>query len=98
MFDITTKKVTQPQLEPKTQLTVPKSAIPNVRKLIEGYNKKAAKWGYELLTFNAGSNTITGMFVPKNDSSGLMSGFKEGWRNGDLAEEWKKILILCGIG
>ena len=43
VFDIATNNVTLPQLEPKTQLTVPKSAIPNVRKLIEGYNKKAAK-------------------------------------------------------
>lgn len=96
----TKTEVTSPQLELKTigkttQLTVPKSAIQNVRKLIEGYNRKAAKWGYELLTFNTGSNTITGKFVPKNDSGGFMSGFKEGWRNGELEEEWNKILKLC---
>jgi hypothetical protein len=88
----TTKKA---KTSKQTQLTVPKSAVSTVRKLIDGYNKKAAKWGYELLTFNAESNTISGKFKPKTSSSGLMSGFKEGWRNGDLEEEWKKILKLC---
>ena len=80
----------------KTQLTVPKSVVPNVCKLIDGYNRKAAKWGYDLLTFNADSNTISGKFTPKNESSGFMSGMKEGYRNGDLGEEWNKILKLCG--
>jgi hypothetical protein len=79
----------------QTQLTVPKNVVSEVRILIDGYNKKAAKWGYELLTFNADSNTISGKFTPKSNSSGLMGAFKEGWRNGDLEDEWNKILKLC---
>ncbi len=79
-----------------TQLIVPMSAISKVCKLIDGYNKKASKWGYELLTLNS-DNTISGKFTPKNNASGFWGGMKEAYKNGDLEEEWKKILKLCGV-
>jgi hypothetical protein len=78
------------------QLTVPMNAISKVCKLIDGYNKKASKWGYELLTLNS-DNTISGKFTPKNNGSGFFAGIKEAYKNGDLEEEWNKILILCGV-
>ncbi len=79
------------------QLTVPESVLPKVINIINGYNKKAEKWGYELLTLNS-DNTITGKFTPKEDpNAGFMQKMKEAYKNGDLEEEWKKILKLCGI-
>ena len=80
-----------------TQLTVPMNAVSKVCKLIDGYNKKASKWGYELLTLNT-DNTISGKFSPKNNGGGFWGGMKEAYRNGDLEEEWKKILKQCGLG
>lgn len=82
----------------QSQLVVPKNAVSQVCKLIDGYNQKAEKWGYDLLTFDANTFTISGKFTPKSSSSGLGSAFKEGWRNGDLGERWKQILKLCGKG
>lgn len=79
------------------QLTVPESVLPKVINIINGYNKKAEKWGYELLTLNS-DNTISGKFIPKEDSNaGFMQKMKEAYKNGDLEEEWKKILKLCGV-
>lgn len=79
------------------QLTVPESVLSKVINIINGYNKKAEKWGYELLTLNS-DNTITGKFTPKEDpNAGFMQKMKEAYKNGDLEEEWKKILKLCGI-
>ena len=38
-------------------------------------------------------------FTPKEDTSaGFMKQMKEAYKNGDLGEEWKKILKLCGVG
>ncbi len=79
------------------QLTVPESVLPKVINIINGYNKKAEKWGYELLTLNS-DNTISGKFTPKNNEGGLWTGIKDAYKNGDLEEEWKKILNLCGVG
>ena len=78
------------------QLTVPESVLPKVINIINGYNRKAEKWGYELLTLNS-DNTISGKFTPKNNASGFWGGMKEAYKNGDLEEEWKKILKLCGV-
>jgi hypothetical protein len=81
----------------KIQLIVSESVLPQVINIINGYNKKAEKWGYELLTLNS-DNTITGKFTPKEDpNAGFMQKMKEAYKNGDLEEEWKKILKLCGI-
>lgn len=96
MKHLQTEATKKDNIAEQTLLTVPKSAVPKVRKLIEAYNNKAIKWGYDLLAFYADDNTVSGKFEPKSNSSGFMSGFKEGWRNGDLEEEWKKILKLCG--
>lgn len=79
------------------QLTVPESVLPKVINIINGYNRKAEKWGYELLTLNS-DNTISGKFMPKNNGGGFFAGMKEAYKNGDLEEEWKKILKLCGVG
>ena len=49
-------------------ITVPQDVLPKVIKIIEGYNKKAAKWGYELLTYNEETHTISGKFTPKDDA------------------------------
>ncbi|MBO7539870.1 MAG: hypothetical protein J6T44_11365 [Prevotella sp.] len=85
--------------EEQSQLIVPESVLPKVMNIIDGYNKKAAKWGYELLTYNAEDHTISGKFTPKEDTSaGFMKQMKEAYKNGDLGEEWKKILKLCGVG
>lgn len=91
-----TKTVKKTKTAKQTQLAVPRSAVSKVRPLIDSYNQKAAKWGYDLLIFDPENKTISGKFKPKSNSSGFMSGLKEGWRNGDLEEEWKKILKLCG--
>ena len=81
----------------KMQLIVSESVLPQVINIINGYNRKAEKWGYELLTLNS-DNTITGKFTPKEDpNAGFMQKMKEAYKNGDLEEEWKKILKLCGI-
>ena len=85
--------------EEQLQLIVPESVLPKVLKIIDGYNKKAAKWRYELLTYNANDRTISGKFTPKEDpNAGFMKQMKEAYKNGDLGEEWKKILKLCGVG
>ena len=66
---------------------------------MEGYNKKAEKWGYEVLIFHSFTHTIEGRFRPKTDAedskAGFMAEMKEAYKNGDLGEEWKKILKLC---
>lgn len=85
------------QLEEQSQLIVPESVLPKVMEIINGYNKKAAKWGYELLKYNADDHTISGKFTPKEDpNAGFMKQMKEAYKNGDLGEEWEKILKLCG--
>lgn len=82
-------------------ITVPQDVLPKVLKIIDGYNKKAAKWGYELLTYNEETLTISGKFTPKDDAEKTKKGFiaemKEAYKNGDLGEEWGKILKLCGL-
>jgi hypothetical protein len=86
------------ELQEELQLTVPESVLPKVMNIINGYNKKAAKWGYELLTYNADSHTISGKFTPKEDpNAGFIKQIKNAYKNGDLGEEWMKILKLCGI-
>lgn len=88
------------KLEEQLQLIVPESVLPKVLKIINGYNKKAVKWGYEVLSYNEDSRTISGKFTPKTDAEDTKAGFmkemKEAYKNGDLGEEWKKILKLCG--
>ena len=84
-------------IKEQSLLAVPESVLPQVINIINGYNKKAAKWGYELLTLNS-DNTITGKFTPKeNPNAGFMQKIKEAYKNGDLGEEWDKILKLCGL-
>ena len=84
-------------IKEQSLLAVPESVLPKVINIINGYNKKAAKWGYELLTLNS-DNTITGKFTPKeNPNAGFMQKIKEAYKNGDLGEEWDKILKLCGL-
>ena len=82
-------------------ITVPQDVLPKVIKIIEGYNKKAEKWGYELLSYNEETHTISGKFTPKDDAEKTKKGFicemKEAYKNGDLGEEWGKILKLCGL-
>ena len=101
--NIETEKQSQPteKKQELPQLTVPESVVPQVLKIIKGYNKKAAKWGYELLTYNADSHTVSGSFTPKTEAADSKAGFmkqmKEAYKNGDLDEEWKKILKLCGM-
>lgn len=95
--------VMEPQVkkesEKQSPLIVPENVAPKVLKIIDGFNKKAAKWGYELLTYNADRHTISGKFTPKTDAedskAGFMAEMKEAYKNGDLGEEWKKILKLC---
>ena len=59
-------------IKEQSLLAVPESVLPQVINIINGYNKKAAKWGYELLTLNS-DNTITGKFTPKEDpNAGFM--------------------------
>ena len=81
-------------------ITVPQDVLPKVIKIIEGYNKKAAKWGYELLTYNEETLTISGKFTPKDDAeknkTGFLSEMKEAYKNGDLGEEWEKFLNCAG--
>ncbi|MBP5422189.1 MAG: hypothetical protein J6Y78_07105 [Paludibacteraceae bacterium] len=87
------------KFEEELQLTVPESVLPKVMEIIKGYNKKAAKWGYELLIYNEDSHTISGKFTPKEDpNAGFVKQMKDAYKNGDLGEEWKKILKLCGVG
>ena len=81
------------------RLIVPQNVVPKVLKIIDGYNKKARKWGYELLTYNTEISSISGKFTEKTDAedskAGFMAEMKEAYKNGDLCEEWKKILKLC---
>lgn len=85
--------------EEKAPLIVPENKVPKVLKIIDGYNKKARKWGYELLTYNTEDSSISGKFTEKTDAedskAGFMAEMKEAYKNGDLCEEWKKILKLC---
>lgn len=85
--------------EEKAPLIVPENVVPKVLKIIDGYNKKARKWGYELLTYNVEDSSISGKFTEKTDAenskAGFMAEMKEAYKNGDLCEEWKKILKLC---
>ena len=89
----------KPLLEPGHNLIVPENVMKKVLKIMEGYNKKAEKWGYEVLRFHSFTHTIEGRFRPKTDAedskAGFMAEMKEAYKNGDLGEEWKKILKLC---
>lgn len=88
------EKIKEPDL-----LHVPENVSQKVLKIIKGYNQKASKWGYDLLVYNADNHTISGKFTPKTDAQdakmGLWKEMKEAYKNGDLDEEWKKILKLC---
>lgn len=84
----------------KDLLHVPENVVKKVLKIIAYYNKRASKWGYELLVYNADNHTISGKFTPKTEAEdakmGLWKEMKETFKNGDLGEEWDKILKLCG--
>ena len=86
-------------VEPDYNLIVPENVMKKVLKIMDGYNKKAEKWGYEVLRFHSFTHTIDGRFTPKTDAedskAGFMAEMKEAYKNGDLEEEWKKILKLC---
>ena len=75
-------------------LFVPESVLTKVLGILNGYNKKAAKWGFELLSYDTDTHTIIGEFTPKTDAvdskAGFMKEMKEAYQNGDLEEEWKK--------
>ena len=89
--------------ETKTQelLLVPENVVPKILKIINVYNKKASKWGYDLLAYNANSHTISGKFTPITNAQDGKTGFwnevKEIYKNGELEYEWEKILKLCGM-
>ena len=59
--------------EEKAPLIVPENVVPKVLKIIDGYNKKARKWGYELLTYNTEDSSISGKFTEKTDAEDSMT-------------------------
>ena len=92
-------KVENKPIESVNNLIVPENVMRKVLKIMEGYNKKAEKWGYKMLRFDTLTHTINGKFTPKTDAqdskAGFIAGMKEAYKNGDLGGEWGKILKLC---
>ncbi len=96
-----TQEKTKKGTETQEHLLVPENVVPKVLKIINVYNKKASKWGYDLLAYNANSHTISGKFTPITNAQDGKTGFwnevKEIYKNGELEYEWEKILKLCGM-
>lgn len=84
-------------------IEVPENVLPKVLKILDYYNKRAEKWGYEKLVYDNSTRLLTGSFKPittaeTSSNSSLWSKMKESGRNADLKEEYYKILKLCNVG
>lgn len=66
------------------------------------YNDKAIKQGYSLLTLNNETKVLKGCFSPKtvegnssNYVTGFITGFKHGWKESELRNDFLNICRLC---
>lgn len=63
-----------------------------IEKMIEKYNRKAIEWGYEPLSWDAETHTLSGKFAPQGEEGGFIRSLKMAYRNGYLKEDYEKIL------
>ena len=83
-------------------IEVPENVLPKVLKILDYYNQRAEKWGYEKLVYDNSTRQLAGSFKPittaeTSSNSSLWSKMKESGRNADLKEEYDKILKLCNV-
>ena len=76
---------------------VPFELKDKVAKLVQKYNKRAVKKGYEssVFKFDETSLKLSGLFTPKSESQSFFGQLKEGADNGDLSGDIQNILRLC---
>jgi|GEM_PF-4470005 len=67
-----------------------------IQSLIAKYNKKAEKWGYEVLSFDPSSKELSGQFSRKvsEDSNAFFKNIKGVYRDGYLEEDFNIIQKL----
>lgn len=76
---------------------VPSEMKGRVAKMVEKYNERAIKMGYNdsLLSFDTASLTLNGIFVPKAEKTSWLAKRLEDGRNADLSGDIMRILALC---
>ncbi|CCZ14143.1 unknown [Prevotella sp. CAG:487] len=76
---------------------VPFNAKEKVVKMVQKYNERAIKMGYNdsILDFDASSLTLRGIFVPKTEKTSWLAKRLEDGRNADLSGDIMRILALC---
>lgn len=76
---------------------VPSELKDKVAKMVERYNKRAEKKGYEssVLKFDETSLKLSGLFTPKSESHSYFGKLMESGNNADLSGDIMGILALC---
>ena len=76
---------------------VPFDAKEKVVKMVQKYNERAIKMGYNdsILNFDASSLTLRGIFVLKAEKTSWLAKRLEDGRNADLSGDIMRILALC---
>lgn len=76
---------------------VPAKVKDKVAKMVERYNRRAIKKGYDTstLTFDEATLTLSGLFMPKKEKKSFFGQIAECGTNADLCSDFKHILDLC---
>lgn len=76
---------------------VPAKVKDKVAKMVERYNRRAIKKGYDTstLTFDEATQTLSGLFMPKKEKKSFFGQIAECGTNADLYSDFKHILDLC---
>lgn len=76
---------------------VPAKVKDKVVKMVERYNRRAIKKGYDTstLTFDEATLTLSGLFMPKKEKKSFFGQISECGTNADLCSDFKHILDLC---
>ena len=76
---------------------VPLDAKDKIEKMVQKYNERAIKKGYESSVFKFDENSLKlrGKFMPKGESKSFFGQLRDNANNGDLSEDIQSILRLC---
>ena len=76
---------------------VPLDAKDKIEKMVQKYNERAIKKGYESSVFKFDENSLKlrGKFIPKGESKSFFGQLRDNANNGDLSEDIQSILRLC---
>lgn len=81
----------------KHEWKVPYEVKDKVKKMVEKYNARATKKGYDnsLLSLDENSTVLSGIFIPKKERKSFFGQLHESGVNSDLAGDIRRILRLC---